>query len=64
MHQDILQEMRAEILNMQKDSMSRQTEAVQSQEVTSLIRDLEHSVRMLSDQVKFLSLNSAANMPM
>ncbi|KAG1835694.1 hypothetical protein EV424DRAFT_1358313 [Suillus variegatus] len=59
MHQDILREMRAEILNVKKDSMSWQTEAARSQE--SLIRDLEHSVRMLSDQVKFLSLNSAAN---
>ncbi|KAG1723886.1 hypothetical protein EDB19DRAFT_1897994 [Suillus lakei] len=58
MHQDILREMRAEILNVKKDSMSWQTEAARSQE--SLIRDLEHSVRMLSDQVKFLSLNSAA----
>lgn len=59
MHQDILREMRAEILNVKKDSMSWQTEAARSQE--SLIRDLEHSVRMLSDQVKFLSLNTAAS---
>ncbi|KAG2152119.1 hypothetical protein BD769DRAFT_1658548 [Suillus cothurnatus] len=46
MHQDILQEMRAEILNVKKDSMSWQTEAVRSYE--SLIKDLEHSIRMLS----------------
>ncbi|KAG1749037.1 uncharacterized protein EDB91DRAFT_1112153 [Suillus paluster] len=59
MHQDILREMRAEILNVKKDSMTWQTEAARSQE--SLIRELEHSVRMLSDQVKFLSLNSAAS---
>jgi hypothetical protein len=78
MHQDILREMRSEILNVKKDSMSWQTEAARSQEVRdpfpamlniisderplqSLIRDLEHSVRMLSDQVKFMSLTSAAN---
>ncbi|EIW85394.1 hypothetical protein CONPUDRAFT_118217 [Coniophora puteana RWD-64-598 SS2] len=60
MHQDILREMRSEILNVKKDSMAWQTEALRNQE--SLIRDLEHSVRLLSDQVKFLSLSSSANM--
>jgi hypothetical protein len=35
MHQDILREMRVEILNVKKDSMSWQTEAVWSQEVFS-----------------------------
>ncbi|KAH7914946.1 hypothetical protein BJ138DRAFT_1078241 [Hygrophoropsis aurantiaca] len=59
MHQDILREMRAEILSVKKDSMTWQTEAARSQE--SLIRDLEHSVRLLSDQVKFLSMNTSAN---
>ncbi|KAH7889916.1 hypothetical protein F5I97DRAFT_1998295 [Phlebopus sp. FC_14] len=57
MHQDILREMRAEILNVKKDSMTWQTEAARSQE--SLIRELEHSVRVLSDQVKFLTMNAA-----
>jgi len=33
MHQDILREMRAEILNVKKDSMTWQTEAVRGQEV-------------------------------
>ncbi|KAG6379129.1 hypothetical protein JVT61DRAFT_11566 [Boletus reticuloceps] len=56
MHQDILREMRTEILNVKKDSMTWQTEAARSQE--SLIRDLEHSVRVLSDQVKFLTMNA------
>jgi hypothetical protein len=56
MHQDILREMRTEILNVKKDSMTWQTEAARSQE--SLIRDLEHSVRVLSDQVKFLTMNT------
>jgi hypothetical protein len=36
MHQDILGEMRAEILNVKKDSMSWQTEAARSQEVSGL----------------------------
>ncbi|KIJ60640.1 hypothetical protein HYDPIDRAFT_98194 [Hydnomerulius pinastri MD-312] len=59
MHQDILREMRTEILNVKKDSMTWQTEAARSQE--SLIRDLEHSVRVLSDQVKFLTLNASSS---
>jgi hypothetical protein len=58
MHQDILREMRTEILNVKKDSMTWQTEAARSQE--SLIRDLEHSVRVLSDQVKFLTMNATS----
>jgi hypothetical protein len=33
MHQDILREMRTEILNVKKDSMTWQTEAARSQEV-------------------------------
>jgi hypothetical protein len=39
MHQDILQEMRAEILNVKKDSMSWQTEAVRSYEVGFFSQD-------------------------
>lgn len=57
MHQDILREMRAEILNVKKDSMTWQTEAARGQE--ALIRELEHSVRVLSDQVKFLTMNAS-----
>lgn len=57
MHQDILREMRTEILNVKKDSMTWQTEAARSQE--ALIRELEHSVRILSDQVKFLTMNAS-----
>ncbi|KAI6126276.1 hypothetical protein EV401DRAFT_2207222 [Pisolithus croceorrhizus] len=56
MHQDILREMRTEILNVKKDSITWQTEAARSQE--ALIRELEHSVRVLSDQVKFLTMNA------
>ena len=41
MHQDILREMRAEILNVKKDSMSWQTETARSQEVRYLSRDVE-----------------------
>ncbi|KIK24967.1 hypothetical protein PISMIDRAFT_97707 [Pisolithus microcarpus 441] len=54
---DILREMRTEILNVKKDSMTWQTEAARSQE--ALIRELEHSVRVLSDQVKFLTMNAS-----
>ncbi|KAG6331224.1 hypothetical protein ID866_7865 [Astraeus odoratus] len=57
MHHDILREMRAEILNVKKDSITWQTEAARSQE--ALIRELEHSVRVLSDQVKFLTMNAS-----
>ncbi|KAL4065366.1 hypothetical protein J3A83DRAFT_4375900 [Scleroderma citrinum] len=57
MHQDILREMRAEILNVKKDSITWQTEAARGQE--ALIRELEHSVRVLSDQVKFLTMNAS-----
>lgn len=41
MHQDILREMRAEILNVKKDSMSWQTEAARSQEVSGLSLQIE-----------------------
>ena len=34
MHQDILREMRAEILNVKKDSITWQTEAARGQEVS------------------------------
>ncbi|KAI6150997.1 hypothetical protein BKA82DRAFT_4465527 [Pisolithus tinctorius] len=54
MHQDILG---TEILNVKKDSITWQTEAARSQE--ALIRELEHSVRILSDQVKFLTMNAS-----
>lgn len=47
MHQDILREMRTEILNVKKDSMTWQTEAARSQEVrtsfTGVGRDSSHS---------------------
>jgi hypothetical protein len=56
MHQELLHELRSEILKVKKDSIAWQNEALRGQE--SLIRDLEHSVRVLSDQVKFLTMNA------
>jgi WD40 repeat protein len=55
MHQEMLHELRSEILKVKKESIAWQNEALRGQE--SLIRDLEHSVRVLSDQVKFLTMN-------
>lgn len=43
MHQDILREMRTEVLNVKKDSMTWQTEAARNQEVRSLHTDVRHA---------------------
>jgi len=56
MHQELLHELRTEIHNVKKESIAWQNETARGQE--SLIRDLEHSVRVLSDQVKFLTMNA------
>lgn len=43
MHQDILREMRTEILNVKKDSMTWQTEAARSQEVRTSCTHIGHT---------------------
>jgi len=56
MHQELLHELRTEIHNVKKETTSWQNETSRAQE--SLIRDLEHTVSILSDQVKFLNMNA------
>ncbi|KAF8163142.1 hypothetical protein B0H34DRAFT_764448 [Crassisporium funariophilum] len=56
MHQDLLRELRGEISNIKSELGTWHNEAMRTQEAT--IRDLEHTVRALADQVKFLSINS------
>jgi len=58
MHQELLHELRSEIISVKKDSIAWQNETVRNQE--AVIRELEHSVRLLSDQVKYLSMNAAS----
>lgn len=75
MHQDLLRELRNEIHSVKTELTAWQSEAFRSQEVCpatlsnipkltfsqSSIRELEHTVRALSDQVKYLSVNSAGH---
>ncbi|TFK54827.1 hypothetical protein OE88DRAFT_1622996 [Heliocybe sulcata] len=56
-HQEISREMHAEISSLRKDIMTWQSETLRSHE--SMIRELEQSVRVLSDQIKYLSLNAS-----
>ncbi|KII88712.1 hypothetical protein PLICRDRAFT_110617 [Plicaturopsis crispa FD-325 SS-3] len=56
MHQELLREVRSEVLGVKNDMTSWQSDAFRSQE--TLIRDLEHSVRTLSEQVKFVTMNA------
>ncbi|KAI0256476.1 hypothetical protein BJV78DRAFT_1164626 [Lactifluus subvellereus] len=56
MHQELSREIHAEMLNIKKEVIAWQSDALRGQE--SMIRELEQSVRALSDQIKFLSINS------
>ncbi|KAJ7090254.1 hypothetical protein B0H15DRAFT_255005 [Mycena belliarum] len=58
MHQELLREVRTEIHSFKTDLTAWQGEAFRSQETS--IRELEHTVRTLAEQVKFLSINPAA----
>lgn len=76
MHQELSREVRSEILGLKKEVLAWQSEALRGQEVgitggvpsaygahhriQSVIRDLEQSVRMLSEQVKFLMNHSTS----
>ncbi|KAF5386777.1 hypothetical protein D9615_001668 [Tricholomella constricta] len=60
MHQELSQELRHEIHGLKAELMSWQRDLFRNQETS--IRELEHTVRTLSDHVKFLSLNPAASM--
>jgi hypothetical protein len=76
MHQELSREIHAEMLNIKKEVIAWQSEALRGQEVgspfrissyyteltlpvsQSMIRELEQSVRTLSDHIKFLSINT------
>ncbi|KAF8078122.1 hypothetical protein FPV67DRAFT_1464268 [Lyophyllum atratum] len=58
MHQELSQELRHEIHGLKAELMSWQRDLFRNQETS--IRELEHTVRTLSDHVKFLSLNATA----
>ncbi|KAJ7702347.1 hypothetical protein B0H17DRAFT_1043830 [Mycena rosella] len=58
MHQELLREVRAEIHGVKNELTAWQGEAFRNQETS--IRELEHTVRTLAEQVKFLSMNPAA----
>lgn len=55
-HQDLVQEMRNEMMGLRKEIISWQTESSRAQD--NIIRDLEQNVKILSEQVKYLSLNN------
>ena len=61
-HQDLVQEMRNEMMSLRKEVAAWQNESSRAQE--NVIRDLEQTVKMLSEQVKYMSLsNSVSNTP-
>ena len=55
-HQDLVQEVRNEMMNLRKEIAAWQNESSRSHD--GVIRDLEQNVKMLSEQVKYLSLNN------
>ena len=55
-HQELVQEMRNEMMGLRKEILSWQTESSRTQD--NVIRDLEQNVKILSEQVKYLSLNN------
>ncbi|KAK7023928.1 hypothetical protein R3P38DRAFT_2954957 [Favolaschia claudopus] len=61
MHQELLREVRTEILSVKSELTAWQGEAFRSQE--NSIRELELTVRALAEQVKFLSMNPAGPPP-
>ena len=76
MHQELSREIRSEILSLKKEVLTWQNEALRGQEVCSsrsqrpfrahpqwqsVIRELEQSVRVLSEQVKFLTMNASSS---
>ncbi|KAJ7261361.1 hypothetical protein B0H12DRAFT_1106443 [Mycena haematopus] len=61
MHQELLREVRAEIHTFKTELTVWQGDAFRSQE--NSIRELEHTVRALAEQVKFLSITPVAPPP-
>ncbi|KAG6832704.1 hypothetical protein H0H92_012276 [Tricholoma furcatifolium] len=58
MHQELSQELRHEIHGVKAELMTWQRDLFRNQE--NSIRELEHTVRTLSDHIKFLGLNATA----
>ncbi|KAF8630365.1 hypothetical protein AX15_002929 [Amanita polypyramis BW_CC] len=56
-HQELIREMRAELHGVKTDLTAWHSELARNHEAS--IRELEHMVRSLTDQVKFLSLNTS-----
>ncbi|KAH9966428.1 hypothetical protein BC827DRAFT_1175740 [Russula dissimulans] len=56
MHQELSREIHTEMLNIKKEVIAWQSDALRGQE--SMIRELEQSVRTLSEQIRFLSINA------
>jgi hypothetical protein len=61
LHQEVLREFRGEIHRLKNEITSYQAEAFRNYETS--LRDLEHTVRVLNDQVKFLSAQAAQPVP-
>ncbi|TDL27270.1 hypothetical protein BD410DRAFT_713619 [Rickenella mellea] len=61
MHQELSREIRSEVLGLKKEIINWQTDALRGQE--SLIREMDQSVRALSDQLKFLTMNMPSVVP-
>lgn len=55
-HQDLVREMHNEMMSLRKEIVTWQSESSRAQD--NVIRDLEQNVKMLSEQVKYLSLNN------
>lgn len=60
-HQELVQEMRNEMMSLRKEIVNWQSESSRTQD--NVIRDLEQNVKILSEQVKYLSLNPVPNTP-
>lgn len=58
-HQDLVQEMRKEMVGLRKEVAAWQTESSRAQD--NMIRELEQNIKMLSEQVKHLSLNNTVS---
>jgi hypothetical protein len=58
-NQDLVQEMRNEMMSLRKEIVTWQNESSRAQD--NVIRDLEQTVKMLSEQVKYLSINNTVS---
>jgi len=59
--QDLIQEMRNEMMSLRKELATWQNESNRAQD--NVIRDLDQTVKILSEQVKYMSLNNSVSNP-